>query len=727
MNENIFILDDHLIRHTTMQIASRLVNYKGTTINLEDDFWRVIGQLFTENKLRTAVNFLYKKKTKDDLACYDNENVYSMLNSAWSNPKYRPLVRKAIGENLKQAIATIKHSKQSTYEKRIDELCRTFKLDEEHKKIITCILVSSNIFTDFNDILSGYKYRPNNAVNNTTRYAFLTGIKLSILTVKLRLLRQYSILNEEYELHEQINMFLTGLNENSLSGNFFRQFKGKALAMKMHSDDANKHVDLLTQIINARSHNEPLNVLLYGPPGTGKTELVRSLSRQLNKKLFEIKQLNESSSNRDFRYTAIHACANFINQEDSIILIDEADELLNGYSSFGGILGSFSGSSRNEGKNVINEMMDTLPGVFFWISNQHDFIEESTRRRFDYSLELPRLDPQRRKTIWNNAVEQYKLKRFIKKSELDILAVKYEIDAGGVAVACRNFKRLTRGMSSNECDTLAMLDRILTPHCKLLNIKNNTLKTPGAVDYSLEGLNIKSPIPLEHIATAIQRFKGNDKNHGTPNMNLLLYGPSGTGKTEYTKYLARKSQQELIIKTGSDLLGCYVGQTEKNIAEAFREADAKKAILFIDEADGLIVERGNAQRNWEVSQTNEFLCRMENFQGILICATNFKKNLDQASLRRFNLKIEFDFLDGNGNLIFFNRFFGDMLQTPLLPREENILCTMTSLTPGDFKIVHQQQLFLNNTEISNNHLIDALNAELCARNAKCSGNIGFQQ
>jgi transitional endoplasmic reticulum ATPase len=126
--------------------------------------------------------------------------------------------------------------------------------------------------------------------------------------------------------------------------------------------------------------------------------------------------------------------------------------------------------------------------------------------------------------------------------------------------------------------------------------------------------------------------------------SLLLYGPPGTGKTAFVHHLAGTLNRPLETKRASEILGSYLGQTEANLARAFRAASAGNAILFLDEADSFLARRENAQRNWEVQQVNELLTQMECFGGILLCATNFVDNLDRAALRRFGATIRFDCL-----------------------------------------------------------------------------------
>ena len=164
--------------------------------------------------------------------------------------------------------------------------------------------------------------------------------------------------------------------------------------------------------------------------------------------------------------------------------------------------------------------------------------------------------------------------------------------------------------------------------------------------------------------------------------SLCLQGPPGTGKSACVRYLADRLGLEVVQKRASDLMSPWVGQTERKIAEAFREARDEEAFLVFDEADSLLADRRHAVRNWEVSQTNEMLTWMESHPLPFACTTNFADRLDAATLRRFVFKIALDYLAPGQAASAFRGYFG--IDAP--PE----VSQLSTLTPGDFAVVRKK-------------------------------------
>ena len=238
--------------------------------------------------------------------------------------------------------------------------------------------------------------------------------------------------------------------------------------------------------------------------------------------------------------------------------------------------------------------------------------------------------------------------------------------------------------------------------------------------YTIKGLNIQGKIPLEKVIGAVKKFKATkaSKKHA-PRLNILLSGAPGTGKTAFVKHLAKEVGMPLRTLRASDLLSKWVGGTERNLAEAFKEAKKKGEILFLDEIDSFLQDRTGADHSWEITQINQLLQEMENFHGVMIGATNFVDRLDKAVLRRFTYKLKLDYLTDEGKGIFFEKYFN----TPLTEEESARLKAIGNLTPGDFRTVREELFYLSDNQ-TNAERLDALEAESEAKGKERS-KIGF--
>jgi ATP-dependent 26S proteasome regulatory subunit len=132
-------------------------------------------------------------------------------------------------------------------------------------------------------------------------------------------------------------------------------------------------------------------------------------------------------------------------------------------------------------------------------------------------------------------------------------------------------------------------------------------------------------------------------------LNVLFTGPSGTGKTMSAGIVARELGLDLYKIDLSTVVSKYIGETEKQLSQIFREAQSSNAILFFDEADAIFGKRSevkDAHDRYANVEVAYLLQKMEEYEGIVILATNFRKNIDDAFTRRIHYIIEFPFPEG---------------------------------------------------------------------------------
>ena len=432
---------------------------------------------------------------------------------------------------------------------------------------------------------------------------------------------------------------------------------------------------------------------------------------------YEIVRGDENTASK--RRAAILACLNLTNTGNgSLIVVDEADNILNTQNSW-------LTRGETQDKGWLNQLLETPGSRIIWITNSIQSIEESVLRRFVFNLHFKIFNRRQRIELWNNIAAQNKCKRFLKPADIEAFAKNYHLSAGVMDLAVKKAAEIHPGSRAEFVETVEMA---LEAHDTLLHYGEKPVnKDRVEKKYSLDGLNVSKDI--KGMIRQLEIFDRHLRTTGTDevmNMNLLFYGPPGTGKSELARFLGNRLDREIICKRISDLQSKWVGEGEQNIKRAFLEAENEEAILIIDEADSMLFSRDRARNSWEISFTNEFLTQMERYRGILICTTNRLTDLDKASLRRFNHKVFFNYLEPDGNVIFYDKLFADLISAPLNDTIREQLKQIRDLSPGDFKTVRAKFKYHPKKELSHQILLEALSEESQIKNShKKKRAIGF--
>ena len=429
----------------------------------------------------------------------------------------------------------------------------------------------------------------------------------------------------------------------------------------------------------ATTGRKGVNILLYGDPGTGKSQLAKILAAETGCELFEVASEDDDGDPRigGLRLRAFQAAQNILSNQNMMLLFDEIEDVFD-YDDpwdFGTLFAPVK--TRNNPKAWFNRTLEENSVPTLWLGNSITGLDPAFIRRFDMIIKLTVPPKKQRQKIIRASCSKLLGEQDIERiSAVDALSPAIVTRAGSVINAIK--------------DKLAETDQ--APALEL--IINNTLEAqghqriqrydPSRLPETYDPAFIQSDVDLEEIAGGLKKTKAG---------RLCLYGPPGTGKTAYGRWLAEQLEAPLLVKRGSDLLSMWVGETEKNIAECFRQAETEGAILLIDEIEGFLQDRRVAKHSWEVTGVNEMLTRMESFPGVFIASTNLRDNLDQAALRRFDMKIEFDYLLPRQSRALLESYCNTLnLDTP----DNSVaarLGRLHNLTPGDFAAVLRRHRF----------------------------------
>ena len=445
-----------------------------------------------------------------------------------------------------------------------------------------------------------------------------------------------------------------------------------------------------------------VNILIYGRPGTGKSQLARSLAQELSCDLFEVSSEDSEGDPIDGerRLRAYRAAQSFFTKSLPLILFDEIEDVFSSSGIFG------PPSIAQQRKAWINKTLETNHVPTIWLSNSLQGIDRAFIRRFDLVLELTVPPKKQRIQILQEAcltlLDEKTIEQF---SESKHLVPALVTRAASVVELVKN---QLGGISTHEAMRL-LINNTLEAQGHDTILESNPDRLPEIYDPKF----INADQNLVQVATGLKEVKSG---------RLCLFGPPGTGKTAYVKWLALQLEKPLLIKRASDLMGMFVGQNEKNIALAFKEATQEGAILLIDEVDSFLRDRRGANHGWEARMVNEMLTQMESYPGVFIATTNMMGGIDQAALRRFDLKVCFDFLNAEQVKVLFCRYC-TQLGFPKPDQDELFrIETFSMLTPGDFAAVLRQNRF--SPIKSSVDLIDALGAE-CGVKEGSRASIGF--
>ena len=455
---------------------------------------------------------------------------------------------------------------------------------------------------------------------------------------------------------------------------------------------------MLTYLQQALKHHQKgVNLLIYGVPGTGKTEFAGLLAQALGISAYNITYMDSDGDvvTAEQRLNYSRLAQTLLNGKQALLIFDEIEDVFNG--------SLVDRSVAQKNKAWTNQLLENNNVPMIWLSNSVHSIDAAFLRRFDFVFEMPDL-PLKNKSALISQLAGGKLtaeyvQHFAKVRSLSPAILTRVFN---VANAVDNGKK-------------AFPEVLLTLFNEALQAQGKKKIEPlveTKLSYQLEWVSCNENI--HKITEGLMRTKKG---------RICCYGPPGTGKTAWAGWLAEQLDMPLLLCKGSDLLDPYVGGTEQKIAEAFESAKRDNCLLVLDEVDTFLFSRDGAERSWERSQVNEMLTQIERFEGIMVVSTNLMNVLDPAALRRFDLKLKFDYLTPQQRLDFAKQQAEKLNLGAWDETHSKRILELNLLTPGDFAAVARRHNFspFENLE----EWLDALRGECLVKPEFSRKKVGF--
>jgi transitional endoplasmic reticulum ATPase len=396
----------------------------------------------------------------------------------------------------------------------------------------------------------------------------------------------------------------------------------------------------------------PKGVLLFGPPGTGKTLLAKAVANESNSHFISISGpeiMSKFYGESEARLREIFKEAR--EKSPSIIFIDEIDSIAPKREEVTGEVE----------RRVVSQLLSLMDGleargkvIVIAATNRPNAIDPALRRpgRFDREIEIKVPDKRGRLEILQIHARNMPLDTDVDQDK--IAGVTHGFVGADLEYLCKEaaMKCLRRLLPE-----LNMEDEKLAPETLdklVINMNDFDYATREITPSAMREVYVEPPDVkwediggLDNVKRELQEavewplkypalYK--ELKHNIPK-GILLYGPSGTGKTLLAKAVATESEANFISVKGPELLSKWVGESEKGIREIFRKArQASPCVVFFDEIDSIAPIRGmegvHASTERMMSQLLTEMDGIQEMQGVvIIAATNRVDMIDTALLR----------------------------------------------------------------------------------------------
>lgn len=246
-------------------------------------------------------------------------------------------------------------------------------------------------------------------------------------------------------------------------------------------------------------------------------------------------------------------------------------------------------------------------------------------------------------------------------------------------------------------------------------------ETRAAIDRAL--------VIRDHSELVFEQWGLNATHKHSKKVGINLYGPPGTGKSMAAHAIANYFGREIILINYADIESKFVGETPKNLTKAFEVAKATNSILFFDEADAILSRRVTNMTNatdTSVNQTRSVMLTLLNeFDGVILFATNYISNFDPAFMRRIVAHVEFKLPDLQGRKQLLQKYISPKMPNNI--RIDDVAAQFDGLSGSDLSNAVLLAAFegAQSTEkmVRHEHLVTALDSIKTSQQANDSGRV----
>jgi len=386
---------------------------------------------------------------------------------------------------------------------------------------------------------------------------------------------------------------------------------------------------------------QPQVFYLQGTAGAGRQTAVSALCHAQGKELIVL----EAERLVELDESGVHTLALRMGREailrGAVIYIDHFDTLFaNEHQSRLTALG-----------DGMAQIWETQPGISFAVGEVAWQPVKAWEQVDCLTVAFPRLSAVERAQLWEKALDGKRCG--IAGDEMKALVGKFRLGVGQIRAATREAEQLATGENPEngqiQSSHLYAACRAQSNH-KLATLahKINPLYTWKDIILPADRLEQLREIcnQARYRARVYDEWGFERKLSLGKGLNILFAGPSGTGKTMAAEIMTGELGQDLYKIDLSTVVSKYIGETEKNLARIFAEAETSNALLFFDEADALFGKRSevrDAHDRYANIEIGYLLQKMEEYEGIVVLATNLRKNMDEAFVRRMHFTVEFPF------------------------------------------------------------------------------------